>query len=70
MDERADFSLPGAVFERAAEVFALLGTPMRLRIMSQLCGREMNVAMKSTGALAYTTLDESIPRLDVQFLGS
>ena len=33
-------------------------------------GREMNVAMKSTGALAYTTLDESIPRLDVQFLGS
>ena len=33
-------------------------------------GREMNVAMKSTGALAYTMLDESIPRLDVQFLGS
>jgi hypothetical protein len=33
-------------------------------------GREMNVAMKSTGALAYTTLDESLPRLDVQFLGS
>ena len=33
-------------------------------------GREMNVAKKSTGALAYTTLDESLPRLDVQFLGS
>ena len=33
-------------------------------------GREMSVAKKSTGALAYTTLDESLPRLDVQYLGS
>ena len=32
-----------AVFERAAEVFALLGTPLRLRIVSLLCEREMNV---------------------------
>lgn len=31
------------VFERAAEVFALLGTPLRLRIVSLLCEREMNV---------------------------
>lgn len=34
---------PGVVFERAAEVFALLGTPLRLRILSLLCEREMNV---------------------------
>lgn len=32
-----------AVFERAAEVFALLGTPLRLRIISLLCDCEMNV---------------------------
>lgn len=32
-----------AVFERAAEVFALLGTPLRLRIVSLLCDHEMNV---------------------------
>ena len=32
-----------AVFERAAEVFALLGTPLRLRIVSFLCEHEMNV---------------------------
>lgn len=31
------------VFERAAEVFGLLGTPVRLRILSLLCEREMNV---------------------------
>lgn len=34
---------PGAVFERAAEIFALLGTPLRLRILSLLCDHEMNV---------------------------
>ncbi|MGB7158747.1 MAG: alginate lyase family protein [Tepidisphaeraceae bacterium] len=33
-------------------------------------GREMQVAKKSTGALAYTTLDDLIPRLDVRYLGS
>lgn len=33
-------------------------------------GREMSVAKKTTGELAYTTLDESLPRLDVQYLGS
>lgn len=32
-----------AVFERAAEVFALLGTPLRLRMVSLLCEHEMNV---------------------------
>lgn len=31
------------VFERAAEVFAVLGTPLRLRILSLLCRNEMNV---------------------------
>lgn len=35
---------PAAVFERAAEVFALLGTPVRLRILALLCDREMNVS--------------------------
>lgn len=34
---------PGVVFERAAEVFALLGTPLRLRILALLCEHEMNV---------------------------
>lgn len=33
----------GAVFERAAEVFALLGTPLRLRMLQLLCRQEMNV---------------------------
>lgn len=32
------------VFERAAEVFALLGTPLRLRILTLLCEGEMNVS--------------------------
>ena len=31
------------VFERAAEVFALLGTPLRLRILDLLCRGAMNV---------------------------
>lgn len=31
------------VFERAAEVFGLLATPLRLRILSLLCCSEMNV---------------------------
>lgn len=31
------------VFERAAEVFALLGTSSRLRIVSLLCQQEMSV---------------------------
>jgi ArsR family transcriptional regulator len=31
------------VFERAAELFAVLSTPIRLRIISQLCQGEKNV---------------------------
>ena len=31
------------VFERAAELFALLSTPIRLRIISELCQGEKNV---------------------------
>ena len=42
-EQQADIRVPGEVFERAAEVFALLGTPMRLRMMNLLCEREMNV---------------------------
>lgn len=33
-----------AVFERAAELFGLLSTPMRLRIISELCRGECNVS--------------------------
>ena len=32
------------VFERAAELFGLLSTPVRLRIVSALCKGEMNVS--------------------------
>ena len=32
-----------AVFEAAAELFALLSTPIRLRIISELCQGEKNV---------------------------
>ncbi|HEV2295542.1 MAG TPA: alginate lyase family protein [Tepidisphaeraceae bacterium] len=33
-------------------------------------GREISVAKKATGQWAYTTLDESLPRLDVEYLAS
>lgn len=42
--QRAPDPGAGAVFERAAEVFALLGTPLRLRILALLCEQEMNVS--------------------------
>jgi DNA-binding transcriptional ArsR family regulator len=32
------------VFEMAAELFGVLGTPMRLRILSALCDREKSVS--------------------------
>ncbi|WP_082497566.1 helix-turn-helix transcriptional regulator [Pseudorhodoferax sp. Leaf267] len=34
---------PGRVFELAAELFGVLSTPMRLRILSALCGGERSV---------------------------
>ncbi len=34
----------GRVFELAAELFAVLATPMRLRILSALCEREKSVS--------------------------
>lgn len=37
------FDVAADVFERAAEVFGLLATPVRLRIVEALCQREMNV---------------------------
>lgn len=43
MSDAADVGVPGEVFERAAEMFALLGTALRLRLMNLLCEREMNV---------------------------
>lgn len=33
----------GRVFELAAELFAVLATPMRLRVLSALCDREKSV---------------------------
>ena len=33
----------GRVFELAAELFAVLATPMRLRVLSALCEREKSV---------------------------
>ncbi len=33
-----------AVFETAADLFKLLATPVRLRIISALCGQEKNVS--------------------------
>lgn len=38
------FDVSTLVFERAAEVFGLLSTPVRLRIVSDLCTREMSVS--------------------------
>lgn len=32
-----------SVFDRAAELFGVLATPVRLRIIGALCGREKNV---------------------------
>jgi len=37
-----------AVFASAAELFRLLATPMRLKIISALCGREKNVSQLLT----------------------
>lgn len=34
---------PGRVFEQAAELFAVLATPMRLRVLSALCAHEKSV---------------------------
>lgn len=44
------FDISAPVFERAAEVFGLLATPARLRILNVLWEREMNVTDMS-GAL-------------------
>lgn len=33
-----------AVFDKAAELFGLLSTPIRLRIISELCNAEKNVS--------------------------
>jgi ArsR family transcriptional regulator len=42
--EEHGFDVSTQVFERAAEIFGLLATPVRLRIMEALCRREMNVS--------------------------
>ena len=34
---------PEQVFEQAAELFGLMSSPLRLRIVSELCSRELNV---------------------------
>ncbi|RYX95740.1 MAG: ArsR family transcriptional regulator [Comamonadaceae bacterium] len=43
-DEGAAAPDQGRVFELAAELFAVLATPMRLRILSALCVREKTVS--------------------------
>lgn len=42
--EPPDADESDAVFASAAELFRLLATPMRLKIISALCGREKNVS--------------------------
>ena len=39
-----DFSSQDRVFESAAQLFALLATPMRLKIISAVCEKEKNVS--------------------------
>ena len=39
-----DFNNQDRVFETAAQLFALLATPMRLKIISALCEQEKNVS--------------------------
>jgi DNA-binding transcriptional ArsR family regulator len=43
MMERRAAGEQGRVFELAAELFAVLATPMRLRVLSALCVREKSV---------------------------
>ncbi|HYW57916.1 MAG TPA: metalloregulator ArsR/SmtB family transcription factor [Polaromonas sp.] len=43
MIQTAGHSDQGRVFELAAELFAVLATPMRLRVLSSLCEREKSV---------------------------
>jgi len=43
-DEAAHGLDDAQVFERAAELFGILSTPMRLRILSALCDKEKSVS--------------------------
>lgn len=52
------------VFERAAEVFALLGTPVRLRILRLLCGSEMSVgALREALGAAQPSVSQNLAAL-------
>lgn len=44
MESRAPEKTSSRVFERAAELFGVLSTPIRLRIIGALCGGEKNVS--------------------------
>lgn len=44
MKDEAAEKTSSQVFERAAELFALLAVPVRLRIISELCRSEQNVS--------------------------
>lgn len=44
MEEQSTIDVSNQVFERAADLFGLLGTPIRLRIIRELCGSELNVS--------------------------
>lgn len=44
MKEKTAENIASPVFERAAELFGVLSTPIRLRIIGALCGGEKNVS--------------------------
>jgi ArsR family transcriptional regulator len=44
MKDGAAETTPSPVFDRAAEMFGVLSTPIRLRIIGALCGGEKNVS--------------------------
>jgi len=44
MKDGAAETMPSPVFDRAAEMFGVLSTPIRLRIIGALCGGEKNVS--------------------------
>ncbi len=55
------FDVSMQVFEKAAEVFSLLSTPARLRIVDELCRNELNVAqLKQRVGVAQPNLSQHL----------
>ncbi len=57
MPKRVRHSDADEVFEKAAELFALMSSAVRLQIISRLCGRELSVSQLQDG------IDVSQPNL-------